>query len=148
MGNAKEFVVSERFFNRRTGSSVEIRVARPELIPPSAGSHLSAYWKCEYLLIHDDVTRPGFCGGESWMQSFLLAYEAITTIIKPLDIEWETSDGTPAWLVIPRLVPIGWNYDFYAKIIRFIEHADNEINAQIEARQASDSGNKPEGDEV
>lgn len=141
MTEPDRILVSDRFINRRIDSSVEIRVAQPQLIPSSEKGEFSAYWRCEYLLIHDDVATLGFCGGESWMQSFLLAYEAVTTIIKPLDIEWETPDGLPAWLVIPRLVPIGWNYDFYAKVIRFIEERDDAMNAQVEARRVSRSGN-------
>lgn len=65
----------------------------------------------------------------------LLAYSAATTDISSNVSEWETADGLPAWIAIPRLVPIAWDYDFYKKICDFIETEDQALQRIIEARR-------------
>ena len=90
----------------------------------------------KYVSESAENTRVGEAGASSWLDAVLLAYRSATDVVKKKEIDWESLAGVPAWLLIPKTIPISWGWEFYNEVQNLIIEKEKALNKKIARRRA------------
>ena len=135
--NSEEPILVMHFQNRCSRSQLTSRVFRP--IASEQGPHLddmaTGSWTANFECNLDGTVTRDYVGGSTWLQALLLAFEGATKPLIGNEADWENLDGCPAWVLIPKLVPIGWGYDLYKRVLDFSNAEQVAINERIAERR-------------
>ena len=98
---------------------------------------LGPLWYCNYSVSGNGIGNEysGRAAGADWLQALLMALLAASKRLEGDELTWVTSQGVPAWAVLPKLVPIEWGYQFYRKICDHISDEETLLKASLDKRR-------------
>lgn len=124
------FVTS--FRNRITEATVVVSVALPQRMLDEASNSV---WRCNFSVARDGKSNEGFACSDEAISAVLLAFAFATRELIEGEQEWETADGVPAWLIIPKTVPVSWGFEYYSKIWNLMKIELQKLQRDIEDRR-------------
>lgn len=130
MSNKSHELVST-YRNTNDGSELKVSLRWPEW---SIDSNGNGVWCCEFATDRDGVKEERRAYSEEAFGALLNAYVGATKDLVEQEQDWETADGTPAWVMIPKLIPISWGETIYAKVLNYSNEQVRLLQEDIEKR--------------
>jgi len=139
-------LVSMKFRNIATGQMLIASVFEPRSSDQYSeqADMTSGTWWARYSCEYADQSTSDQVGGASWIQALLLALHGACMPIIKNENGWENLDGCPAWVLIPKLVPISWGYELYRKVLDFSAELESALQRELSEKrnQLKDPGNE------
>lgn len=137
MTPASARLLTLRFVNQRTSSVLSVKICEPGLktwFDEDLQRELSS-WITDYEMEIDGRTEIFRSAGVDWLQSFLLALEGVRVRV-PVGEEdvWESAEGLPTWMVLPRCLPIAWGYEIFKEAEQSVEQIVARVHSEIETK--------------
>lgn len=127
--------------NRNTNSTLSVVFFAPELstwFDEELQRDLSS-WITHYEIELDGQKKNYRAAGVDWLQAFLMALEGVRVKIPAEEAEiWETPDGLPSWMALPRCLPIAWGYEVFKEAEDSVELIVNRVHREIENKHRLD----------
>jgi hypothetical protein len=87
----------------------------------------------------DGRTEEDLIGGGSVLEIFWLATDFIRQKLPAgTESDWVNEDGVPAWVLLPKAIPISWGHEFYKRVDDLVNIEIASFTKEIEMRRQRD----------
>lgn len=137
---------SLRFVNSRTRSLLSAIFSPPTF---QSGEGVDGSWKCTVDIDLNGITSRYSLSGATKLQSFLLALDFVRRQFpRGEEEQWNTDEGIPLWIELPRTLPYSWGYDLYRSLSDLLDAEETRFIDRIERlRQAAENKPGPDSDQ-
>jgi hypothetical protein len=129
---------SLRFSNKRSDQVILAEISEPvsHITHPLGAPEPVRDWGSTVTVDLDGALHRKIVWSSNWPGAFMLALDYIRRFIPDgHEREWLDEDGVESWCVLPKLVPISWGHDLYARISQLSDQAEKEFVSEVERRR-------------
>jgi hypothetical protein len=122
-------IFSLEFRNRRDGRTLRARFFMPtrQSVDARIAGKTAYYWVCRFEVQRNGKVSNEIASGDNWLQALLMAVEGVRrTIPDDSEQDWQTEDGIPSWVLLPKHVTISWGYELHRKLWDMVRSGEEE----------------------